>query len=221
MKLATVLALLFACVFAGAQTPPPVVNSSQYQVNLSFLTGGPYAQSSALDITFGSQFTTNNMLQAEFITMPGPSYTGYLGGDSYNLCAISAVEKLLATTSLSCGKFMPFVTGEVGLGRIEPTTGYSGQSLAALAGLGIGYDPTSAGHFSLLFKGGWGHFGPSIPAVSSSPALSSNGFYFYSGFNFGGGTNAAATQAKLERMNRAQSKKLKKLQERAARMNKS
>jgi len=182
-------------------------NASQYQVNLSFLTGGPYSQSSALDVTFGDQFTTNNTIQGDFITMPGPSYTGYFGGNSYNLCGIGAIANALATTSFSCGKLEPLLTGEFGLGRLDPTGGATVQGFAALAGIGVGYDPTGQGKFGLLFKGGYGHFGPSIPATPTSAALSGNGFYFYSGVNWGGGTSVSATDAKVFHMRQASEKK--------------
>jgi hypothetical protein len=214
MKLSALLAIVLALSLASfAQTP--IVSSPQYTVNLSFLTGGPYGQSSALDVSFGSQFTTNHRLQADFMTMPSASYTGYFFGDDFNLCGVSAVEKLLSTTSLSCGKFQPLLDGQVGLGRIQAGTAASVQGFGTLVGIGAGYDPTGAGKYGLIFKGGWGHFGPSLPG------LSSNGFYLYSGINFGGGQSASATQAKLERMNRAAAKKMKKLQERAAKANKS
>jgi len=203
------LAVLLLSVAAFAQNPP--INASQYQVNLSFLTGGPYNQTSALDVTFGTQFTTNNRIQADFITMPGASYTGYFGGDSWD---ISPLCPILANTSLSCGKFMPFLTGEAGLGRLQYGSNPSSQGFAALGGLGLGYDPTGKGTYSLLFKGGWGHFGPSLPGASS------NGFFFYSGISFGGGTNVSATAAKIDRIKKAEAKKLKKLQERAAKIGK-
>ena len=209
MKLAIAFVLAFACIFAGAQTP---INAPQYQVNLSFLTGGPYSQSSALDVTFGSQFTTNNRLQADFITMPGANYTGYFGGNTWDIYPLCP---LLSTTSLSCGKFMPFITGEAGLGRIQVGTAPSSLGPAGLIAVGAGYDPTGSGKFSLLFKGGWGHFGPSVPATAVSPQLSSNGFFFYSGFNFGGGSSLSATQAKVERMNTSSRKKQEKMQRQA------
>jgi len=214
MKIVTAL-LAVMLVTAAAFAQAPVVSSPQYSVNLSFLTGGPYNQTSALDVTFGSQFTTNNRIQADFITMPGASYTGYFGGDSYDLCAIPAVANVLASTSLSCGKFSPFVTGQAGLGRLQYGSNPSSQSFAALGGFGIGYDPTGKGNYTLLFKGGWGHFGPSLPGASS------NGFYFYSGISFGTGTSASATQAKIARIRQAEAKKLKKLQAAAAKASKT
>jgi hypothetical protein len=208
MKRTMLLAVLLLCAALGfAQTP---INAPQYNVNLNFLTGGPYGQSSALDVSFGSQFTTNNMLQADFITMPGPSYTGFFGGDSWN---ISPACPLLATTSLSCGKFMPFVTGQFGLGRLAPQNGTTEQGFAALASIGANYDPTGSGKYSLLLKGGWGHFGPSLPG------LSSNGFFIYSGMNFGAGSSALATEAKVARIQDAERKKMKKLQAAAKKLN--
>jgi hypothetical protein len=177
-------------------------NASSYQVNLSFLTGGPYAQSSALDVTFGYTFTANNLLQADFITMPGANYTGYLAGDTWNLPVCGP----LAGTSLSCGKFQPFVTGEVGLGKIDGTSVPSNQGIAALGEIGAGYDASGQGKYGLLFRGGWGHFGPDLPIVGAK-SLSGNGFFFYSGVNFGGGVNQAATDAKIAHMKQASDKK--------------
>jgi hypothetical protein len=210
------LSLVIALCF-GAIGQNPTVNAPQYQVNLSFLTGGPYAQASALDVTFGSQFTATHRLQADFITMPSANYTGYFGGDSWDLPVCS----FLATTSLSCGKFQPFITGQAGLARLQIGSAPSTLGPAGLIGIGAGYDPSGSGRFGLLFKGGWGHFGPSIAATSLNPAMSGNGFFFYSGFNFGGGSSASATQVKLMRMNRASAKKMKRLQEKAAKADKS
>ena len=177
------------------------------------MSGGPYAQASALDVTFGSQFTTNNRIQGDFLTMPAANYTGYMGGDNWD---ISPLCPMLATTSLSCGKLMPFITGEAGMGRIQVGNAPSTLGPAGLVAVGAGYDPTGQGHFGLLFKAGWGHFGPSVPATIINPRLSGNGFFFYSGINFGGGSSPSATQAKLMRMNRASAKKMKRLQEKAA-----
>src|ERR1035441_6854882 len=134
--------------------------------------------------------------------MPGASYTGYFFGDSYNLCGVSAVSSLLSTTSLSCGKFQPLVDAQVGLGRLQAGNAAATQGFGTLIGVGAGYDPTGAGKYGLLFKGGWGHFGPSLPG------LSSNGFYLYSGINFGAGSSASATQAKVAHMKAAERKKL-------------
>ena len=196
---------LLASVMALGQGP--VINAPQYNVNLSFMTGGPYAQASALDVTFGSQFTTNNRLQADFITMPSANYTGYLGGNSFDLCGVSAVETMLATTSLSCGKFEPFLTGEAGLGRLQVGSAPSSTGPAGLIGIGVGYDPTGTGHFGLLFKGGWGHFGPDVAATSLNPKMSGNGFFYYFGTSLGGGTSVSATDAKIGHMKLSSDKK--------------
>src|ERR1017187_9650856 len=100
-KLVLALIVLLSIAAFGQS---PVINSPQYNVNLSFMSGGPYAQASALDVTFGSQFTTNNKLQADFVTMPSANYSGYFGGNSFDLCGISSIASLLSTSSLSCGK---------------------------------------------------------------------------------------------------------------------
>ena len=203
-KLVLALIVLLSIAAFGQS---PVINSPQYNVNLSFMSGGPYAQASALDVTFGSQFTTNNKLQADFVTMPSANYTGYLGGNSYDLCGVPSVAALLSTTSMNCGKFEPFVTAEAGLGRIQVGSAPSTTGPAVLLEVGGGYDPTGAGHFALLFKGGWGHFGPSVGATSINPKMSGNGFFYYVGSGFGGGTSVSATDAKVSHMMQASNKK--------------
>jgi hypothetical protein len=203
-KLVLALIVLLSIAAFGQE---PVINAPQYNVSLAFMTGGPYNQASALDVTFGSQFTTNNRLQADFVTMPSANYSGYLGGNSYDLCGISSVATLLSTTSLSCGKFMPFVTGEAGLGRIQVGNEPSTTGPAGLIGLGVGYDPTGAGHFALLGKFGWGHFGPDVAATSVNPKMSGNGFYYYIASNFGGGQSVSATDAKVDHMKESSRKK--------------
>jgi hypothetical protein len=202
-----VFSLCLLSAFGAAQA----INAPQYQVDLNFLTGGPYGQSQALDVAFGEQFTTNNRLQGDFITMPGPSYTGYFGGDTWNLTPLCPI---LSSTALSCGKFMPFITGEAGLGRVSPDHAPTVQGFAVLGEIGAGYDPTGAGKYTLLFKGGYGHFGPTY--VIGRTHESGNGFFFYSGISFGGGSNASATQAKIDRIRQAEAKKLKELREKAA-----
>lgn len=204
-----VLAVAVLCLCAAlslAQTPVTPINVSQYAVNLSLLQGSPYGQNSAMDTTFSTVFSTNATLQADFILMPGASYSGYFGGGSYNL---SVLCPALASTSFSCGKFMPFVTAEAGLGRIAPVNGTTVQGFAGLVELGAGYDPTGSGKYGLAFKGGYGDFGPPVAG------LSNKGWVFYSGITFGGGSNALATAAKVERMRRATVKKQAKLDAKA------
>ncbi len=196
--------ILLASVLGFAQAPP-ATNAPEFQVSLNFLGSQPYGQASALSTAFTTQFTTNDALRADILAMPGAGYTGYLFGDQYSLCGISGLENLLSTTSLSCGKFSPYVNGAVGLGRIQGS-GTTQQSAAGLIRIGANYDPTSTGAFTLnLFEAGWGHFGPSITGESN------NGFFFQSGISVGLGSSAAATQAKKARMNHAYAKKLKKL----------
>ena len=203
MKKLALLAVWLALPWALLAQAP--TNAPQFQVTLNFLGGQPYGQASALSTAFTTQFTTNTALRADVIAMPGAGYTGYFGGAQYNLCGLSGLEKLLANTSISCGKIEPYINGAAGLGRVQES-GTSTQSVAGLARLGANYDPTGKGVFTLnLFEAGWGHFGPSITGEPN------NGWFFQSGISVGLGTNAAATQAKAARVNRAQAKKLKKL----------
>lgn len=201
MKYVAVLLLASLSVFAQ--------NTPQYNVNLNFLTGGPYGSNSAMDVAFGYQFTTNNEFMGHFITMPGPSYTAFVGGNSYNLCAVSAIENALATTALACGKFSPLVEADAGLARITPSTGQETSGPAVLLSVGLAKDMTTSGNSQLIVKGGWGHFGPDYGG------LSGNGFFFYSGLNLGGGTSASATQAKLARIQRSEAKKAARMAKKA------
>lgn len=195
------VSVILLAALALAQAPPPSTNASQFQVSLNFLGG----QSSALSTAATSQFTTNIALRGDVIAMPGAGYTGYLGGAQYNLCGVAAIEGFLATTSLSCGKIMPYVDGALGLGRVQQN-GVSTQSIAGLARFGMNYDPSGTGRFTVnLFEAGWGHFGP--PMVGQS----ANAWFYQTGLAVGLGTHSAATQAKKARMSRASKKKLDRL----------
>lgn len=195
------LTLTFALTFILATISGALgqaVNAPQYSVNLSFLGGSIYGQNAAMDTTFSDQFTTNTQLQGDFLVIPGAGYTGYFGGGSYNIAALCPI---LATTSLSCGKFIPFATLELGLGRIALNNAPTSEGVAGIAEIGANYDPTGQGKYSVIFKGGYGDFGPSVAG------LSNKGLVFYSGISFGGGSNAAATQAKIARMRDADTRK--------------
>lgn len=195
LTLAIVLTLSLACF---AQT----VAAPQYTVNLNFLTGGIYGQTSAIDTVFGTQLTTNAQLEADVLAAPGGGVTDYEGGANYNLCGISALEKLLASTSLSCGKIEPFAAFAAGLGRVQQGSAPATESFAYIAKVGVSL-PSSSGTYALAFVGGYGQFGPSIAGQSNQ------GFVFNTGITFGGGNSAAATQAKVARIARANAKKLK------------
>jgi hypothetical protein len=199
-KVLAVLALTLCAVFVAAQNPP--TNAPQFQVHMNFFGGTPFNQASALDAAFTSQFTTNDQLRGDLIVMPAVGYTGYFGGPQYNLCAVSTLASLLSTTSLNCGKFMPYVNGAAGLGRIQVGTAAATQSLAGLIRAGANYDPTGSGKFSLnIFECGWGRF-----------AHGASGKFCQTGFNIGLGSSPSATQAKVERMKTAERKKALKLQ---------
>jgi hypothetical protein len=198
MKKLIVLTLFLASTCLAQVAAP------QYTVNLNFLTGGIYGQTSAIDTVFGTQLTANAQLEADVLAAPGGGVTDYEGGASYDLCGISALEKLLASTSLSCGKVEPFAAFAAGLGRVQQGSSPSLESFAYIAKVGVSL-PSSSGAYALAFVGGYGQFGPSIAGQSNQ------GFVFNTGITFGGGNSAAATAAKVARMQRAQAKKQKKL----------
>jgi hypothetical protein len=193
--------LLLTTAICSAQ----VVVAPQYTVNLNFLTGGIYGQTSAIDTVFGTQLTTNTQLEADVLAAPGGGVTDYEGGANYNLCGISALEKLLASTSLSCGKIEPFAAFAAGLGRVQQGGSPSTESFAYIAKAGISL-PSASGAYALAFVGGYGKFGPPIAGQSNQ------GFVFNTGVTFGGGNSAEATAAKVARIQRAQAKKQRKLE---------
>jgi hypothetical protein len=212
MKMKVAVLALLAVVMAlpvFSQT----IAAPQYTVNLNFLTGGIYGNITAVDTVFGTQLTTNAQLEGDVILAPNGGATAYEGGFNYNLCGAKAIENALAGTTLNCGKIQPLAAFVAGLGRVQQGGSPTEESVAYTAKLGLGYDPTGTGHFSLAFMGGWGKFGPAITGQSN------NGFVFYSGITFGGGNSAAATQAKIARIRRSDAKKLKKLQAAAAASN--
>ncbi len=190
------LALLPICALSQS------LNISQYSVDEAFLGTGVYGQNMASSTTFTDQFTANTRIQGDLIVMPGASYTGYLGGASYNLTPLC---NLLESSALSCGKFMPFVTGEAGVGRIASLTLGTQYGLAVLGEVGASYQLTNSGSLSIAFKGGYGDFGPSISGQSNK------GFFYYGSIPIGLGSSAVATQARFGLMRRANAKKLKKL----------
>ena len=204
MKTVTVIAVivLLASIVSLAQNPP--TNTPQFQVSMNFFGGTPYGVNFALDNAFTDQFTTNMLLRGDVVVIPSVGYTGFFGGPQYNLAMLCP---LLEATTLNCGKFMPYANGGVGLGRIQLGSAPAQNSIAGLVRTGANYDPSGAGRFTLnLYECGWGSLG--VGARSS--------WFCQSGLSFGLGTNALATQAKVERMKRAEARKMKKLQERAA-----
>lgn len=204
MKKALCLVVLIVslAVCGFAQTAAP-----QFTVNLNFLIGSPFGQASAMDAAFTNQFTTNLTLRGDVITMPGAGYSGFLGGPQYSLCGIKALENLLAPTSLSCGKFQPYIGAAAGLGEVATT---STKTWSALARGGANYDPTGSGKFTLnLFELGY-----------LRAAAGQAGVFAQTGIQFGLGTSASATQAKQARMARSNAKKLKKLNEAIQKANK-
>lgn len=195
MKCTLVAILLIGIAVAQAPT-----NAPSFTVNLNFLAGNPYGASMAVSNAVNYRFTTNSTLRADLIVMPSPGYTGYFGGVQYDLAALCP---LLAATSLNCGRFLPYVNGAVGLGRVQSGSAPAADTVAALIRTGANYDPTGSGRFTLnLYECGWGRFG--VGAVSS--------VFCQTGISFGMGTNIFATQAKIARMQKAQAKRIKKMQ---------
>ena len=213
-KVSICLAVICLLCCAAIAQAPPATNSTQFQVSLNFLGAQPYGQASALSTAFSTQFTTNTRLRADVIAMPGAGYTGYVGGPQYNLCGISALENLLASTTLSCGKIEPYVNAAAGLGRIQGSS--TSQAFAWLFRGGLNYDPTSTGAFTInLVEAGYGDFGPTVTGEPN------RGAFFQSGISIGLGSNAAATQAKKARIGHANAKKLKKMNAAIAKANKA
>lgn len=195
MKLKLALFLFLVTALSGAQVVAP-----QYSLNINFLGSGVYGQTSAMNSVFGYQLTTNFQLEGDLLAAPGGGVSDYMAGANYDLCGVKAIENALALTSLNCGKLLPFVGFVGGEGRVQQGTGPLNTGAAVMAKFGVSI-PNASGSFAPEFVGGYGDFGPSITGQSNK------GFYFYSGFTFGGGTSEAATQAKIARRQRAETKK--------------
>jgi hypothetical protein len=203
------LAVLFMLV-SGLSAQ--VVAAPQYSYGISFLGSGVYNQTSAVDNIFGYQFTTNITLNAHLLTAPGGGVSDYLGGATYDLCGVKAIENALMSTSLNCGKIQPFVSGSVGLGRVQQGSLPQQNGAAFLVAAGINL-PSASGTWAFAGVVGYGDFGPSITGQSNK------GIFFNLPFTLGGGTSAAATQAKIARRQRSDAKKLARLQAKMAQKN--
>jgi hypothetical protein len=193
--IACLLVVFAVCLMSPAQTVAP-----QYVLNINYFGSGIYGQTSGVDNVFGYQLTTNFQLEGDLLAAPGGGVSDYLAGASYDLCGVKAIENALALTSLNCGKMEPFVALTGGEGRVQQTGLPVNSSPAFMAKIGVSI-PNAAGSFAPEFVGGYGDFGPSVTGQSNK------GLFFYSGFTFGGGTNAAATQAKIARRQRSDAKK--------------
>lgn len=200
MKRIALALFLFFTVAAGAQ----VVATPQYTFGISFLGSGVYNQTSAVVNQFGYQFTTNLALETDLLTAPGGGVSDYLGGANYDLCGIKAVENALLNTSANCGKIQPFIGGAVGLGRVQQGSSPTQDAPAFIIKAGINL-PSASGAWAFGAVVGYGDFGSSIPGQSNK------GIFFNLPISFGMGTNAAASQAKLARRQKAAAKKQAKL----------
>jgi hypothetical protein len=194
------MSLALSSLPSAAQVVAP-----QYSLNINYFGSGIYGQTSGVDSVFGYQLTTNFTLEGDLLTAPSGGVSDYLAGASYDLCGVKAIENALALTALNCGKMEPFVALTAGEGRVGQGTAPVNGAPAFMAKIGVSI-PNASGSFAPEFVGGYGDFGPSITGQSNK------GLFFYSGFTFGGGSNPAATQAKIARRNRADAKKLKRMQ---------
>ena len=204
-KLALLSVFLALPLLAFAQTVPV----PQYSYGLSFLGSGVYNQTTAVDNIVGYQFTANNRLEADLVTAPGGGVSDYEGGNTYNLCGIKAIENLLATTTLNCGKIDIPMGGTIGLGRVQQGSSSTVDSVAFMVKAGLSI-PSASGAWSVGAVVGYGQFGASIPGQSNK------GIFFNIPLTWGGGNSAMATAAKSARKVRSETKKRAKLDALAA-----
>ena len=98
----------------------------------------------------------------------------------------------------------PFIGGAVGLGRVQQGSSPTQDAPAFIIKAGINL-PSASGAWAFGAVVGYGDFGGSIPGQSNKC------IFFNLPISFGMGTNAAASQAKLARRQKAAAKKQAKL----------
>lgn len=211
-KLSIVLAVALLSCFAVAQNPP--TNAPQFTFTENFFAGSVYGTSQAMGAAVTSQLTTNSQIRLDQITIPSVGYTGELFGPQYNLCGISAIEKLLAATTLNCGNLSIYAHGALGYGRIQQNSGPATSGLPWTIDASVNY--TLASHVALnVVQFGYCDMGVNLAGESKA------GWCGQSGISFLLGTNAAASQARAARIGHANAKRLKKLNAAIAKANKA
>jgi len=179
------------------------------QLSFSALNG-PFG-STGVDIygTYGIS-TYGSLREDNFIF---PAANGSFFGGSYQYSLDKYVCPLLVTTNISCNKFSTYVNAGAGVGRT--TIGNSATNhLGGGFGMGILYDPTGMGKYSITLLD-LHEERLAFDTVKGFTTIASVGV------NLGFGNNSLASAAKLERVRKQEAKKLKKMQERAAKANKS
>jgi hypothetical protein len=206
MKFACI-ALVVALLSVVGFGQNPNVPSGQISFNA---LNGPFG-SAGVDI-FGSYgISTYGELREDNFLFPAANGSMYQGSYQYTLDKY--VCPLVINLNINCKNFSTYVNAGAGVGRTEVGTTATNH-LGGGFGFGVNWDPTGQGKFTvnlidlheerLAFDTvrGW----TTIAAV---------------GFKFGFGSNQLATAAKLERVRAQQAKRLKKMQERAAKANHS
>jgi hypothetical protein len=213
MRKVSILAVLCLCVAACiAQNPP--TNAPQFSFTENFFAGSVYGTSQAIGAAVTSQLTTNSQLRLDQITIPSVGYTGELFGPQYNLCGITAIENLLAATTLNCGNLSIYAHGALGYGRIQQNGNPATSGLPWTIDASVNY--TLASHVALNVVQ-FGYCDMGVTQTGQSKA----GWCGQSGISFLLGTNAAASQARAARIGHANAKKLKKLNAAIAKANKA
>jgi hypothetical protein len=214
MRKALVSVLFAVLVSVAALSQAPPTNAPQFTFTENFFSGSVYGVSQAMGAAVTTQLTTNSQLRLDQITIPSVGYTGELFGPQYNLCGISAIEKLLAPTTFNCGNLSIYAAGELGYGRIQVGGGPALHGLPFRIDASVNY--TLASHVALNVVE-FGYCDMGVTQAGQSKA----GWCGQSGISFLFGNNAAATAAKAARVNRAAAKKLQKLNAAIAKAQKS
>jgi hypothetical protein len=197
LALSLVLAALLAVAAFGQNSP---TNAPQFTFTENFFGSSVYGQQQAVGAAVTTQFTTNSQLRIDQITMPAVGYTGELFGPQYNLCGISAIENLLASTSFNCGNLSIYANGELGYGRIQQNGNPASHGVAWTVDASVNY--TLSSHMAVnLFQIGYCDMGVNQTGQSRA------GWCGQSGISFLLGSNTAATDAKILRMKHSSEKK--------------
>jgi hypothetical protein len=145
--------------------PPTNQGSFSLTAQAAALPGGGQTVA-ATDVGFTKAITPNFSLRDDNILAPSNAMQFYGGGGTYFL-----PTSFLSKTLLNPSSLQPYVTASIGVDRIVPASGPSGQHIAMLVGGGLNYKPAT-GVWVNLFEARYAK----LPGLANNTAIISSGF---------------------------------------------